>query len=88
DGQLLVEASGAYFATAPVTAVRSDVGAGDASLAGFLAAGGQGPEALASAVAHGAAAVQLAGSLMPTPADLDLPSVVTTSDVPLDRVLA
>lgn len=56
DGQLLVEASGAYFATAPVTAVRSNVGAGDASLAGFLAAGGQGPEALASAVAHGAAA--------------------------------
>lgn len=88
DGQLLVEASGAYFATAPVTAVRSNVGAGDASLAGFLAAGGQGPEALASAVAHGAAAVQLAGSLMPTPADLDLPSVVTTSDVPLDRALA
>ncbi|MFH9202150.1 1-phosphofructokinase [Streptomyces anulatus] len=88
DGQLLVEASGAYFATAPVTTVRSNVGAGDASLAGFLAAGGQGPEALASAVAHGAAAVQLAGSLMPTPADLDLPSVVTTSDVPLDRPLA
>ncbi|MFI1224949.1 MULTISPECIES: 1-phosphofructokinase [unclassified Streptomyces] len=87
DGQLLVEASGAYFATAPVAAVRSNVGAGDASLAGFLAAGGRGPEALASAVAHGAAAVQLAGSLMPTPADLDLPSVVTTSDVPLDREL-
>ncbi|PCG83036.1 1-phosphofructokinase [Streptomyces sp. WZ.A104] len=87
DGQLLAEASGAYFATAPVTAVRSNVGAGDASLAGFLTAGGQGPKALASAVAHGAAAVQLAGSIMPAPADLDLPSVVTTSDVPLDRTL-
>lgn len=87
DGQLLVEAGGACFATAPVAAVRSNVGAGDASLAGFLAAGGRGPEALASAVAHGAAAVQLAGSLMPAPADLDLSSVVTTSDVPLDRPL-
>ncbi|MFH9610917.1 1-phosphofructokinase [Streptomyces sp. NPDC017448] len=87
DGQLLVEAGGAHFATAPVAAVRSNVGAGDASLAGFLAAGGLGPVALASAVAHGAAAVQLAGSLMPAPADLDLPSVVTTSHVPLDRAL-
>ncbi|MEV1047473.1 1-phosphofructokinase [Streptomyces sp. NPDC049916] len=87
DGQLLAEASGAYFATARVSAVRSNVGAGDASLAGFLTAGGRGPEALASAVAHGAAAVQLAGSLMPTPADLDPASVVTTSDVPLDRAL-
>ncbi|MET9980435.1 1-phosphofructokinase [Streptomyces microflavus] len=87
DGQLLVEASGAYFATARVETVRSNVGAGDASLAGFLTAGGQGPEALASAVAHGAAAVQLAGSLMPTPADLDRSAVVVSADVPLDRPL-
>ncbi|MDT0489067.1 1-phosphofructokinase [Streptomyces griseus] len=87
DGQLLVEASGAYFATARVTTVRSNVGAGDASLAGFLTAGGQGPEALASAVAHGAAAVRLAGSIMPTPADLDLSAVVTSAEVPLDRPL-
>ncbi|MEV7055871.1 1-phosphofructokinase [Streptomyces microflavus] len=87
DGQLLVEASGAYFATARVETVRSNVGAGDASLAGFLTAGGQGPEALASAVAHGAAAVQLAGSLMPTPADLDPSAVVASADVPLDRPL-
>ncbi|MFJ4828012.1 1-phosphofructokinase [Streptomyces bacillaris] len=87
DGQLLVEASGAYFATARVATVRSDVGAGDASLAGFLTAGGQGPRALASAVAHGAAAVQLAGSLMPTPADLDLSAVTSSADVPRDRPL-
>ncbi|MBK5995833.1 1-phosphofructokinase, partial [Streptomyces sp. MBT58] len=80
DGQLLVEASGAYFATARVETVRSNVGAGDASLAGFLTAGGQGPGALASAVAHGAAAVQLAGSLMPTPADLDRSALTTTAD--------
>lgn len=87
DGQLLVEASGTYFGSAFVESVRSNVGAGDASLSGFLAAGGAGPAALAAAVAHGAAAVQLPGSVMPTPADIDLPAVVTTSDVPLDRAL-
>ncbi|PVE13267.1 1-phosphofructokinase, partial [Streptomyces scopuliridis] len=54
DGQLLVSGTGTYFGSAAVAAVRSNVGAGDASLAGFLAAGGEGPAALASAVAHGA----------------------------------
>ncbi|WP_405392948.1 1-phosphofructokinase [Streptomyces sp. NBC_01102] len=86
-GQLLVEDSGAYFAGARVDAVRSNVGAGDASLAGFLAAGGTGRAALSAAVAHGAAAVQLPGSVMPTPADLDLSAVVTTSDIPMDLAL-
>ncbi|MFD8013805.1 1-phosphofructokinase [Streptomyces sp. NPDC058955] len=88
DGQLLVSADGTWFGSAAVPAVRSDVGAGDASLAGFLAAGGEGPEALAAAVAHGAAAVQLPGSQMPTPADLDPAAVTVTSDVPLDAVLS
>ncbi|MFD3652116.1 1-phosphofructokinase [Streptomyces sp. NPDC058620] len=87
DGQLLVDGSGTYFGSARVDTVRSNVGAGDASLAGFLAAGGAGRSALAAAVAHGAAAVQLPGSVMPTPADIDLSSVVTTTDIPLDRVL-
>ncbi|NGO73953.1 1-phosphofructokinase, partial [Streptomyces boncukensis] len=86
-GQLLVDASGTAFASAPVDAVRSDVGAGDASLAGLLtalAAGASGPEALASAVAHGAAAVQLPGSQMPTPRDLRPGVVSVTTDVPQD----
>ncbi|MER8015574.1 1-phosphofructokinase [Streptomyces griseoluteus] len=87
DGQLLVDGGGAWFGTARVAAVRSNVGAGDSSLAGFLIAGGSGPEALASAVAHGAAAVGLPGSVMPTPADLDPASVTVTSDVPVDLVL-
>ncbi|MFF9770732.1 1-phosphofructokinase [Streptomyces sp. NPDC014636] len=88
DGQLLVADTGAWFGSAHVSAVRSNVGAGDASLAGFLIAGGSGPEALASAVAHGAAAVQLPGSVMPTPADLNPAAVTVTTDVPLDRELA
>ncbi|GGL13947.1 1-phosphofructokinase [Streptomyces flaveus] len=87
DGQLLVEASGVWFGSARVDVVRSNVGAGDSSLAGFLIAGGSGPDALASAVAHGAAAVQLPGSVMPGPADLDPSAVTVTSAVPVDRVL-
>lgn len=87
DGQLLVDEEGVHHGSAPVAAVRSNVGAGDASLAGFLTAGGTGPAALAAAVAHGAAAVQLPGSLMPTPADLETAAVTVTGDVPLDRPL-
>ncbi|CAM5509964.1 1-phosphofructokinase [Streptomyces pilosus] len=87
DGQLLVDDDGAWFGAAPVDTVRSNVGAGDSSLAGFLVAGGRGPGALASAVAHGAAAVQLPGSVMPTPGDLDPAAVTVTAEVPVDRVL-
>ncbi|AZM61738.1 MULTISPECIES: 1-phosphofructokinase [unclassified Streptomyces] len=87
DGQLLVDDDGAWFGTAPVDAVRSNVGAGDSALAGFLAAGGRGPGALASAVAHGAAAVQLPGSVMPVPGDLDPAAVTVTAEIPVDRVL-
>ncbi|MEV5317131.1 1-phosphofructokinase [Streptomyces sp. NPDC052687] len=87
DGQLLVDDAGTWFGSARVDAVRSNVGAGDASLAGFLIAGGSGPDALASAVAHGAAAVRLPGSVMPAPADLEPAAVSVTADVPMDRVL-
>ncbi len=87
DGQLLVDGAGAWFGSARVRAVRSNVGAGDSSLAGFLIAGGTGPDALASAVAHGAAAVQLPGSVMPAPDDLDPAAVVVTAEVPVDRPL-
>ncbi|MFE9561143.1 1-phosphofructokinase [Streptomyces sp. NPDC006487] len=88
DGQLLVSGEGAYYGTAAVSSVRSNVGAGDASLAGFLIAGGTGPAALASALAHGAAAVQLPGSAMPAPADLRPDAVHVTQDLPLDLPLS
>ncbi|MEV7521602.1 1-phosphofructokinase [Streptomyces sp. NPDC091371] len=90
DGQLLVTAEGTYHGTAPVPAdrVRSNVGAGDAALAGFLVAGGTGPAALAAALAHGAAAVRLPGSAMPTPADLTPDAVRVTQDPPLDLPLS
>ncbi|MET8902493.1 1-phosphofructokinase [Streptomyces sp. NPDC004538] len=87
DGQLLVAEEGTWFGNARVDAVRSNVGAGDSSLAGFLIAGGAGPGALASAVAHGAAAVRLPGSVMPAPDDLDPTAVTVTTEVPADRAL-
>ncbi|MFD5494812.1 1-phosphofructokinase [Streptomyces sp. NPDC001812] len=87
DGQVLVDENGAWFGTARVDVVRSNVGAGDSSLSGFLMAGGHGPEALASALAHGAAAVQTPGSVVPTPSDLDPGAVTVTATVPVDRVL-
>ena len=72
DGAVLVDESGAaYGETVAVSPPRSAVGAGDAMLAGFLAAGGAGTDALAEALAWGAAAVSLPGSRMPAPADLD-----------------
>ncbi|MET9854460.1 1-phosphofructokinase [Streptomyces sp. NPDC006450] len=88
DGQLLVSEEGASYGTAAVSSVRSNVGAGDAALAGFLIAGGTGPAALASALAHGAAAVQLPGSAMPAPSDLRPDAVHITQDPPLDLPLS
>ncbi|MCE7011240.1 1-phosphofructokinase [Kibdelosporangium philippinense] len=70
DGAVLVDATETWHAEAPVVTARSSVGAGDAMLAGFLAAGGKGRQALVSAVAWGAAAVSLPGSTMPRPDDL------------------
>lgn len=87
DGALLVQPDGAWFAEAPVDAPQSAVGAGDATLAGFLAAGGRGPEALLEAVAWGAAAVTLPGSRMPGPTDLDRAAVRLADAVPIERNL-
>jgi 1-phosphofructokinase len=70
EGAVLVDDDGVISGDAPVDRPRSSVGAGDALLAGFLAAGARGPKALAEALAFGAAAVSLPGSRMPGPADL------------------
>ena len=70
DGAVLVDDDGIIVGSAPVDRPRSAVGAGDALLAGFLAAGAKGDNALAEALAWGAAAVSLPGSRMPGPNDL------------------
>ncbi|GAB3543392.1 1-phosphofructokinase [Actinopolyspora lacussalsi] len=77
-GALLVEDESAWFGTSNARRVRSTVGAGDAALAGYLLAGGDGPEALRSAVAYGSAAVELPGSRMPTPKELRIEQVRIT----------
>ncbi|NRQ37238.1 1-phosphofructokinase family hexose kinase [Nonomuraea sp. NN258] len=75
DGAVLLGDDGsgdprAWYGEAAVGEPRSPVGAGDAMLAGFLAGGAAGPEALMEALAWGAAAVRLPGSRMPGPADI------------------
>lgn len=69
-GALLVTAKETWRATMPPVTARSTVGAGDASLAGYLLAeqlGATLERRLAQAVAHGAAAAALPGSTMPSP---------------------
>ncbi|MFZ2511386.1 MAG: 1-phosphofructokinase family hexose kinase [Gordonia sp. (in: high G+C Gram-positive bacteria)] len=77
-GALLTLASGSWFATPPRIAIRSTVGAGDSSLAGYLIAqqrGGDPAEWLRTAVAYGSAAAALPGTTPPTPGDLNLAGV-------------
>lgn len=72
-GAVLVDQTGAWYAVPPPTAVRSTVGAGDASLFGHLMAeirGATAAECLASAVAHGSAAAGLPGTTPPRPSDV------------------
>lgn len=86
DGALLVDARGVWHAEATAV-VRSTVGAGDAMLAGFLAAGAQGVSALRQAVAWGAAAVALPGSTMPRPADIRADAVRVRAEIDWTRLL-
>ncbi|MBS4099870.1 1-phosphofructokinase family hexose kinase [Tsukamurella paurometabola] len=77
-GALLVTGEGAWAASPPPIAVRSTVGAGDSSLAGYLIAHARGatpPERLVLAVAHGAAAAALPGTQAPRPEDLAVADV-------------
>jgi 1-phosphofructokinase len=71
DGAVLVDGDGAIHGRTPAVAPLSSVGAGDAMLAGFLAAGGKGSDALVEGLAWGAAAVLQPGSGMPSPDDID-----------------
>jgi 1-phosphofructokinase len=83
DGALLSRADGeVWSAVPPRIAVRSTVGAGDCSLAGYLLAdlaGAPPAERLRSAVAYGAASASLPGSAVPTPALIDIDAVRVTA---------
>ncbi len=75
DGAVLVDGERALHGRTPAALPQSSVGAGDAMLAGFLAAGGVGADALIEALAWGAAAVLQPGSGMPSPRDIDRAAV-------------
>jgi 1-phosphofructokinase len=93
DGALLSTADGGLWsAQPPEITVRSTVGAGDSSLAGYLLAdlaGAPPAERLRTAVAYGAASASLPGSAVPTPAQVDGPAVrvtvPSTSSTPPDH---
>ncbi len=83
DGALLSTADGELWsARPPRITVRSTVGAGDCSLAGYLLAdlaGAPADERLRSAVAYGAASASLPGSAVPTPPQVELTTVQVTA---------
>lgn len=73
DGAVLVTSEGAWHGTPPPTRVRSTVGAGDSSLAGYLlaaTAGATPEERIRSGIRYGSAAAALPGTQPPTPSDL------------------
>ena len=82
-GAVLVTAEGAWYAPAPDIPVRSTVGAGDSSVAGYILAAvrGESPERrLRTAVAYGSAAAGLPGTSLPKPGDAD-PEVATATPI-------
>ena len=87
DGALLVTDDAVWFGESEPVTLRSTVGAGDSLLAGFLAAGGDGPESLATGIAWATAAVSLPGSTMPSPDDLALDATRVGDTFDPDRPL-
>ena len=69
QGAMLIHKSGCYIATPTVIDAKSTIGAGDSTLAGFIAATNKGEDAagrLQNAVAYGTAACLTEGTLPPT----------------------
>ena len=87
DGVVLVDGDGTHHAEARVADVLNTVGAGDALLAGYLAAGG-GRDALGTAVAWSVAACRSPGTQMrPVTAD-DTAAVIVHPQMATERRLA
>jgi 1-phosphofructokinase len=87
DGAVLVDEAGVRYGESPVDRRRSAVGAGDAMLAGFLAAPATGWDPLVEALSWGTAAVRFPGSRMPGPADVDRSGVRIHAEPDLSRPL-
>ena len=88
DGALLsTDDGGLWSALPPTITVRSTVGAGDSSLAGYLLAdlaGAPPAERLRTAVAYGSAAASMPGSAVPTPDQVDGSAVRVATEAPSD----
>lgn len=81
QGAMLVTAEHAWWAGGPPLQPASTVGAGDATLAGYLSTAGQDPgQRLRAAVAWGRAAVLLPGTQVPAPSQIDLGTVRLVPD--------
>ncbi len=87
DGAVLVDGQGVRYGESPVDRGRSAVGAGDAMLAGYLAGGVTGRDALVEALSWGAAAVRLPGSRMPGPGEVDRDAVLVHASIDLSEKL-
>jgi 1-phosphofructokinase len=88
DGAVLIDGQGVRYGESPVDRRRSAVGAGDAMLAGFLAAGVTGRDTLVEALSWGAAAVRFPGSRMPGPSDVDRANVRVHAEIDLSKPLS
>ena len=86
DGAVVVDASGALHAEAPIHDAINAVGAGDALLAGFLAGGGT-PAALSTAIAWSVAACRSPGTRMRQVRQEDCEAVIAHESIERERVL-
>lgn len=86
DGALLVDARTASHAEASIDDVVNTVGAGDALLAGFLAAGG-GSDALGNAIAWSVAAIRSPGTRMRPVTAADRGAVIVHARIDSSRRL-
>ncbi len=81
-GAVLVTPEGAWHAAPPPITVRSTVGAGDSSVAGYVLAHTRelsAPDRLRLAVAYGSAAASLAGTALPKPEQLNTTAVTVST---------
>lgn len=88
QGAVLVTAQGSWHGRGPAIRARSTVGAGDCALSGYLLAThrGDSPAAcLQQAVAHGAAAASLPGTMVPSLAQTHPAAVTVTALAPAEE---
>ncbi|AIY02118.1 1-phosphofructokinase [Arthrobacter sp. PAMC 25486] len=88
-GAVLVSANGSWHGRGPAIEAKSTVGAGDSALSGYLLSTlrGDSPEAcLQQAVAHGAAAASLPGTMVPSLAQTTPTAVTVTALASVEEI--